>query len=270
MRHFDKSYFDKWNDRLKKINLFLSLEGIIGYTNSYINVITIWRFDNNHYQNFQGFNQKTPTDSIHWKNGSSGNPIYKVPEITYFFNFSVSKKCSKRFYDLLQTILESGSVFCYTTTDKIDKPNMSNKEIKTYRKNLSDFTIEKSDIKIHNVEYIQNTCKLTCDLFEVIHFVNSVESAVEIISKYFEYEQDGKEICKTKFQVNEIVSTKNDKSGNYMILDFFIQQDNTISYKVSKIQNCITSEVILFEGISILKEEDILPNREDRLNIILN
>jgi hypothetical protein len=55
-----------------------------------------------------------------------------------------------------------------------------------------------------------------------------------------------------------------------MILDFEIQKDNTISYKLSKIQNCITSEVILFDGISFLQEEDILPNREDRLNILLN
>jgi hypothetical protein len=55
-----------------------------------------------------------------------------------------------------------------------------------------------------------------------------------------------------------------------MILDFVIQPDNTISYKLSKIQNSLTSEVIIFDGISILKEEDILPNREDRLNILLN
>ena len=137
-------------------------------------------------------------------------------------------------------------------------------------KNLSEFKIEKSDIKIHNVDYIQNNCKLSCNLFEIIHFVNSVESAVEIISNYFEYEEDGTEICKTKFKVNEIVSTKEDRSGNYMILDFSIQPDNTISYEISKIQNNLTSEVIIFDGISIFKEDDILPNREDRLNILLN
>jgi hypothetical protein len=55
-----------------------------------------------------------------------------------------------------------------------------------------------------------------------------------------------------------------------MILDFAIQPNNTISYKLSKIQNSITSEVILFDGISILNEDDIIPNREDRLNILLN
>jgi len=257
MRKFDKSYLDKWNERLRKLNLSLSLNN----TQHYNDVITIWGVDNSYseYQGFQGFK---PTPPI---------PIYKVPEISYIFNFSVSKKCSKRFYDLLQTLLKSGSVFYYTVKDTgTYTKGQTETKSDSYRRNLSDFTIEKSDIKIHNVEYIQNTCNLSCDLFEVIHFVNSVESAVEIISKYFEYEIDGTEICKTKFQVNEIVSTKEDKSGDYMILDFSIQSDNTISYKVSKIQNSITSEVLLFDGISILKEEDILPNREDRLNILLN
>ena len=255
MRRFDKSYLDKWNERLKKLNLSLSLNG----TQHYTDVITIWGVDNSYsgYQGYQGF-RPTPV------------PIYKIPEISYIFNFSVSKKCAKRFYDLLQTILKSGSVFHYTVNGSTYGKGQTEIKSDTYRKNISDFTIEKSDIKIHNVEYIQNTCKLSCDLFEVIHFVNSVESAVEIISKYFEYEEDGTEICKTKFQVNEIVSTKEDRSGNYMILDFAIQPNNTISYKLSKIQNSITSEVILFDGISILNEDDIIPNREDRLNILLN
>ena len=157
MRRFDKSYLDKWNERLKKLNLSLSLNG----TQHYTDVITIWGVDNSYsgYQGFQGF-QPTPV------------PIYKI-------------KCAKRFYDLLQTILKSGSVFYYTVNGSTYGKGQTEIKSDTYRKNLSDFTIEKSDIKIHNVEYIQNTCKLSCDLFEVIHFVNSVESAVEIISKYF-------------------------------------------------------------------------------------
>ena len=52
------------------------------------------------------------------------------------------------------------------------------------------------------------------------------------------------------------------KEKSYLLL--------AISYKLSKIQNSITSEVILFDGISILNEDDIIPNREDRLNILLN
>jgi hypothetical protein len=249
MRTFDKKYLDKWNERLKKFNLSLSLSND---TWSTTDVITFWKSENS-YSGYQGFPRTAPT------------PIYNVPEIGYLFNFSVSKKCAKRFYDLFQTILKSGTIFNYKT-----KSTYALTESLICKKNLSDFTIEKSDIKIHNVDYIQNNCKLSCNLFDIIHFVNSVESAVEIISNYFDYDEDGKEICKTKFQVNEIVSTKEDRSGNYMILDFSIQQDNTISYKVSKIENSITSEVIIFDGISILKEEDILPNREDRLNILLN
>ena len=253
MRTFDKSSLDKWNERLKKLNLSLSLNG----TQHYTDVITIWGVDNS-YSGYQGY-RSTP------------EPIYKVPEISYIFNFSVSKKCSKRFYELLRTLLKSGTTFYYTTKDT-GSYSKGQTETKNYvcRKNLSEFTIEKTDIKIHQVDYIQNTCKLSTNLFDIIHFVNSVESAVEIISNYFEYDEDGKEICKTKFQVNEIVSTKEDRSGNYMILDFVIQFDNTISYKVSKIENSITSEVIIFDGISVLKEEDIIPNREDRLNILLN
>jgi hypothetical protein len=245
MRTFDKKYLDKWNERLKKFNLSLSLSND---TWSTTDVITFWKSENS-YSGYQGV-KNTPT------------PI-NVPEIDYIFIFSVSKKCAKRFYDLLQTILKSGTIFTHKTISPENKSLIC-------KKNLSEFKIEKSDIKIHNVDYIQNTCKLSCNLFEIIHFVNSVESAVEIISNYFGYEEDGTEICKTKFKVNDIVSTKEDKSGNYMILDFSIQVDNTISYKISKIQNNLTSEVIIFDGISIIKEDDILPNREDRLNILLN
>lgn len=256
MRRFERNSLDKWNERLRKLNLSLSLNG----TQHYSDVITIWGVDNS-YSGYQGFQGYRP----------SPEPIYKVPEISYLFNFSVSKKCSNRFYDLLQSLLKSGTTFYYTTKDT-GSYSKGQTETKNYvcRKNLSEFKIEKIDIKIHQVDYIQNTCKLSHNLFDIVHFVNSVESAVEIISKYFEYEEDGTEICKTKYKVNEIVSTKEDKSGNYMILDFAIQPNNTISYKLSKIQNSLTSEVILFDGISILNEDDIIPNREDRLNILLN
>lgn len=248
MRIFNKDYLDKWNKRLEKYNLSLSLSS----SQNNNNLIGIWRLVNNSNSSYSQYQRLSGLE-----------PIHNIPQIDYIFNFSVSKKCSKRFYDLLQTILKSGVMFSYYKDSKETNS-------KIYRKNISEFTIEKSDIKIHEVEYIQNTCKLSCDLFEIIYFVSSVESAVEIISKYFEYEVDGNEICKTKFKVNDIVSIKEDKSGNYMILDFAIQPDNTISYILSKIQNNLTSEVIIFDGVSILREEDILPNREDRLNILLN
>jgi hypothetical protein len=233
---FDNVFLDKWNERLKKFNLFINIEH-----ESQSNIISLYSLNNS----IQGFSN---VPSL----------MYKIPEIHYTFNFLVSKKCSKRFYEILQNILNNGLKFSYKGIKSLD-----------YKRNLSDFKIEKSDVKIHNVEYIQNHCKLNCEVFEIIYFVNSVEIAVETIDKYFEYLEDGTEICKTKFKVSEIVSTKEDKSGNYMVMSFLIK-NNKIYYKLSKIQNDIKSEVIIFDGTNILSEEDILKNREYRLDILLN
>ena len=96
---------------------------------------------------------------------------------------------------------------------------------------------------------------------------------MKIISEFYEYEEDGTEICKLKYPVTSIVSIQDDKSGNYIILSHSFQlNDEKINpiYNIAKIETEINSEVLIFGQTFSVFESQITPNREDRLNILLS
>jgi hypothetical protein len=236
---------DKWNPRLKSINLGIIID----------NYGTLQFFSQSQYSGWQGVSEKTIVDTI--------------PKIKYHFTFSVSKKSVKRFDKILSLLLENGLSFSFS------KKNSMLRENDIISKKITDFShfLEESEVKIHNVTFCQRHYKLNLPISEVILFVNSVEESVKIISEFYEYEEDGTEICKLKYPVTSIVSIQDDKSGNYIILSHSFQlNDEKINpiYNIAKIETEINSEVLIFGQTFSVFESQITPNREDRLNILLS
>lgn len=229
---FNKEEIEKWNERLSKINLSIYID------NGYL------RF------------ARSIEDG--WYHTKRVDFLTDVPTIEYHFKYSVSKKSLSRFDKILSVLLSNGTLVNEKFSIKIDH----------YSKFL-----EEKEIKIKNVDFVQRHYKLKLPVTEIIILVNSVEEVVKVISEFYEYDEDGTEICKLKYPISSIVSTKDDKTGNYMIMGYYfdINEFEIVPiYIISKIETELNSEVLIFGDEKHIFEENIIPNREDRINTLLN
>ena len=240
-RKIDQQDIKRWNSRLSKINLELSL---------YNECISVFKI----YHGFQGHHDRDQCET--------------TPSIHYQFSFSVSEKTLVRFNNILDTFLEDGM---YIRLLPKNLPISNNFTITSKRSDFDKFVTTITH-KIHNVSYQQRIYNFyNIDLLKVIYFVTCIEDAVNIIQEYFEYEEDGTEICKIKFPGGSIVSTHSDKSGDYMVQNvIFGRNTNDIRYDISKMETKANSEIIIFSDTYQVPESELLPNRDNRLNILLN
>ena len=248
MRELQKEDINKWNARLSKINLAISATIVGGHHNLKV-------FITPEHKNYYDFNL------IH-------NEIKSSPIVNYDFSFSISEKSIKRFDSLLDSFLEDGMQFYIYQFGKFQNPIR-------FEKTHFDKYLTIKNHNLYEVNYEQRNYKFRQeDLFNIIYFITCVEDVVKIISEYYEYESDGKEICKIKYPVGTIVSIVSDKSGDYMVQNVkFIRSnsDTTLGYHLTKIETPIKSEVLIFSNdILYCLEEDIVSNRDNRLNILLN
>jgi hypothetical protein len=94
-----------------------------------------------------------------------------------------------------------------------------------------------------------------------------IENAVGIISKYYEYDSDGNEICNLPYSIGDIVSLKNNRDSDYIVKNVYF--DDELMFFVSKLISPIESEVILFDEEVLVKESEIISNRDFRIDQIL-
>lgn len=246
MRNFDISELDKWNARLKNINLALSIKSLQQKNCIFLNTIpqTMWE----------------ESKSIRCSTGVSFN-----------FSFSVSEKTLKRFDNILDSLLSDGMLFNFFQEESYSINTQKTKSpISDFEKYLTENTHT-----LYKVKYQQRRYDFKdFNLLYLIYFVSCVEDTVKIIQKYFEYDVDGNEICNITYPIGTIISLVKDKSSDYIVQNTLFKRDDInnplIIYNISKIESDLKSEVLIFSDTFNVNEEDICPNRDDRINTILN
>jgi hypothetical protein len=242
MRKINQEDIQKWNSRLSKINLELSLS-------------------------VKGLSLFKPYESHGFPTGYGKFLLELIPSVHYQFSFSVSEKTLSRFNNILDNFLEQTM-----QVDLLDKHNyITTFQIKSKRTDFDKFLTTNTH-KIQNVTYQQRVYNFfDLDLLKLINFVSCIEDAVNVIQEYYEYEEDGTEICNIKFPVGSIVSLKSDKSADYLIQNvIFSRNIKEITYDIAKMETKANSEIIIFSETQRFLESEIIPNRDNRLNILLN
>lgn len=237
MRKLTNEDIEKWNRRLEKSNLLLYLES---FTNSlYIKY-------KNDFDHSSGYERKFNSLDT---------------EIKFEFSYAVSKNCLNRFNLLLSDFLKSGIMISITR----DPLKYSLLECNS--------KFQEKEIKVLNTEYIQRKAVFKEKLVNIIFLVTCIEDTIKTISEYFEYTEDGTEILKTKFKENEIVSLDTDKTGDYFVISVnFRNLDNKLEifYEISKIETDTKSEVLVFGPSFTCSESRLIPNRDFRIDTLLN
>lgn len=241
MRELTDLDIERFNKRLEKSNLLFHL-GSDNFAGSYLNLSSTHRD----------------------MNGTIHKPVPLDQKIKFEFSYAVSKNCLNRFDLLLNDLLQSGL--------KIRSLGNAALELKSSVNECNSKFIQ-TKIRILNTDYIQRKASFTEKIIDIFFYITCIEDAVNIISEYFEYTEDGEEIVKTKFKENEIVSLKSDKSGDYFVLSSKfkkVSDELETFYDLCKIETNTPSEVLIFGTTLTINESEIIPNRDFRIDSLLN
>jgi hypothetical protein len=227
-----------WNDKIKDSNNILKP---IFASNSSFPLISIWYKDNLNY---------TLVESID-------------PELSYIFSFSVSSNKSKHFFDILEKLLNLpfGTKFLYKEVSQpIDL-------------NSIEFDKKEEIHKLLEKEYIRYTYKFSDKLSRVISYISCIEDTISYFEKIWGYDENGNEHCLLKYPIGSIVSIKEDKSKDYLVLEYSYEKDTndnySIKYYCSEILNT-NSPIIKYGDINLYSETDLCFSRNNRIDDVLN
>ncbi len=187
------------------------------------------------------------------------------PFIKYDFSFSVSSNRRDDFFKIESILFNNGIHNSYMdTNDKTHKIILTR-----------DIITSKSEI-IHNVydkEYIKYSYHIEGKLTSIVAYITILDDTIEFFQNIWGYNENGQEHCLVKYPIGSIVSTNNDKSKDYMVIeyDYVVDYDKyIINYVISEMENNPKSLVIKYSGTEIQKESNLCYSRNDRINNILN
>jgi hypothetical protein len=242
MKYLTDSEILKWNDRFEKSNFRLipRYNTRNGHPDISINYIT------------------TPFSGL--------SEIKETPDtvISYEFSFSVIESRKDEFYILLK------KMFNYKFETQISY-NDSSKSIDIF--NEKDIIKEEVNHQLLNRKFIKYTLKFKGKLSSIIAYLSYVEDAINFFQLIWGYNEEGEEICLTKYRIGDIVSVKNDKSKDFLVVDYYynrIGNDYKINYVISEMISNSNSSIIRY-GDGLKESEDNLTySRNNRIDDILN
>lgn len=254
MRYILDSEILKWNDRLSKTPFMVYPKSNLKGSHPHIS-----------------FRQKTNyrTSAV----APSGMGIEFVetldPQINnYQFVFSVAKNRVENFFDIFDRLKEEGfgTNTCYTDTNNSTKTS----EIK-----ITEEIVVKKDQSVHKIlekEYVRFSYTFTGKLSQIMGYVFYLEDTIEFFSNLWGYNEDGIEVCLIKYPIGTLVSDVEDKSKDYLILDYHyrkIDRNYYIDYELTEVLGGYSS-VIKYGDVKILRESEICFSRNGRIDDILN
>jgi len=190
----------------------------------------------------------------------NGEEIYE-PIDEYTLSLSVAEKRKNEFFKIIETILNT---FRYNFNKVCNK---------SYNDLISDvkYDIEEREYKIGEQVYISLKFNFKCGVGSIIACVKAIEETVEYFNLLYAYDENGKEYNLMKFGIGSVVSLKTEPKNDYVVLNYSYEKSNKkhiIKYVVSKIIK--KENGIVYDTLSYYNENDLIWNRNDRLDYLLN
>lgn len=186
------------------------------------------------------------------------------PSIKYEFSFSIVKNRKDEFFILLNKMLGKDLITHLVYQD-------SSKKIEIYKES----DIEKSTIEhtVLNRDFIKYTYKFNGKLGSIVAYISYLEDAISYFQMIWGYDENGSEVCLTKYKIGDIVSLNIDKSKDFLVVDYYydrIGDDYKIDYVISEMMSNQNSSIIKYgEGLKE-SEDNLTYSRNNRIDNILN
>lgn len=232
---------------------------------------------------------------IYWTNKADNgrslekNTIIHDPKKTFAFNFnfkfSINERSVSNFETLLSNFLKEGITVEFNAFGHTMTPDWAR-----YRDSINfDYDVlskfknieTKSEFFLRKVKYIkyEYVFKDVSVLVSCL-YMQLVLDAIKILNDFYDIDEEGKLISKVKYSIGSIVSLKND-TNDYMIDSYRYIRENTTEFKEIKFKDelvlyklinieSINGQAIIFGDRTLHRTTyDILPNRNDRLDQLL-
>lgn len=245
MKYLLDSEILKWNERLKNTNYMVGAP--YGVKSSAPNI---------------SFRQIV-------KNAHTGDTFVMTldPHLEFQFVFSVAKNRVDLFWNIFNNWYDDkiGNEVVYTD-------NQNNQ--KYYKIVVSEDVISDKKEICHNIfekEYIKYTYNFKGKLSSIMAYVMFLEDTIDIFSKLYGYSEDGSEVNLTKFQIGSIVSKKDDKSKDYLVVDISpvkIGLDFYIDYHITEV--LAIGDIIRYGSSQKVSDKEICFSRNSRIDDILD
>lgn len=244
MRKILSNDIDIWNLRLKKSNLKLNLSNKLSYGDE--NPLSI----------------ASGMDSFGYK------ILDSIPNVDFYFSYSISESAIVRFDSILLEKLTNGIKFNLRINKESNSGFYRDKDILLKMKeNHFDIVLSNNEHMRMDRKYIQRIFNFkSVNLLELIFYITSVEDTIKVLDKYFDY-GSGSEIIKSKYKPGEIVSHKSSVSDEFFVHSLVFEKE--VGYYLMKVEENF-NDAMIFSDPFISSESEILPNRNSRIDILLN
>lgn len=234
-----------WNDRLKDHQLGIVIRPKY-VSNSTFSPVIGFDLDITQYHN-------SPTSKSKW-----GTNLYQednyVPEPHIKFNlvFSIDVDKINKFDEIYNEIKLREIKTPVNTGD-------SNKDINLDRVKVA---LVKEQHTLFKKEYIKFDYVFEGHLGDIMGYVKHIDDAIEFLQ------------LEPKFKISEVVSSKVDRSMDYLVLKYIYDVNSrktaTLSYKVIEIISNSADTVIKYGSILYMREEDLTWSRTARIDEVID
>lgn len=214
--------------------------------------------------------------NIETRGGSNTFQSIRVgdPFIRYKFAFSVLESKKDEFFKIHNRLF-NGKIANQVCKLDIDKSNSLNlpdvEDIKLTRDVITD--LEEIEHMIDDNKYIKYSYNFGGKLTSIISYITILEDTIEFFQKIWGYDTDGKEHNLLKFPIGNIVSFTNDKSTDFMVMDYTYNLDYDkykIGYIVCEMDTIPNSLIIKYGEQRSVNESELTWSRNSRIDNLLN
>lgn len=202
------------------------------------------------------------------KNGFNSYDLVETtdPHISFRYLFSVASNREKEFWDIFDRRkgVGVGTKTSYkekTEAMKFDEKMLIKSQLKTNH-------------SVKEKEFVRVSYDLHGKLSEIICLITIIEDTVNFFQKIWGYSEDGREVCLLQYPIGSVCSKKNDKSSDYVVLDYeyVIQYSNQfdIKYKIAKMEWTNNSPIIKYGPVETSDENELCFSRNNRIDDILD
>jgi len=199
--------------------------------------------------------------------GNLGDVETIDPQMKFTFSFSVATNRVENFFHIFEKWFSTkvSTKTYYQNNNDVEK--ISDIEV-------SEKIVESKEQQTHLVkdkQYTRFVYHFNGKLSSIMMYVLFLEDTIDIFSKIWSYLEDGQEIQLTKFSIGDFVSKCDDRSTDYLVLDFHpvkIDKQFFINYEICTMN--YRGQVIQWGESEFIAESKICPSRNSRIDNILD
>jgi hypothetical protein len=189
------------------------------------------------------------------------------PVIKYNFSYSITENRINDFQNLLEEVRKNKFNTYFIIYNSRDE------EVLIKPSNDVSFTLTESKHKIYNRDFIRYSYEFEGLLSSVIAYISYIDNAINLFGMIWGYDTEGMEHNLLKYPIGTLVSMKEDKSKDYLVIQYRYSRLNdvyNITYIISEIISNESSPIIKYGPVVTVAEDKLCYSRDSRINNILN